>query len=100
MISYSNLLQMLDEKGINRTALGNELGISSRTIAEIGRGEKIADHVLSKIAAYLGCKAEELYSTFRGLSEWEHEKSCLIDMCLDGQDAFRKMMSGSGLSDR
>ena len=68
MISYSNLLQMLDEKGINRTALGNELGISSRTIAKIGRGEKIADHVLSKIAAYLGCKAEELYSTFRGLS--------------------------------
>lgn len=60
MISYSNLLQKLNEKGLTKTALAKELGISSRTIAKIGRGEKIAEHVLRKIAVFFGCSADEL----------------------------------------
>lgn len=61
MTSYDGLIQKLNEKGLTRTALTERLGISSRTIAKIGRGEKIADRVLSKIAAFLNCKPEELY---------------------------------------
>lgn len=61
MISYDGLIQKLNDKGLTRTALTEKLGISSRTIAKIGRGEKIADRVLSKIAAFLDCKPEELY---------------------------------------
>ncbi|MBR4489843.1 Fic family protein [bacterium] len=60
MISYTGFLQKLKEKGITKTALAAELGISSRTIAKIGRDEKVADHVLNKIAAYFGCNADEL----------------------------------------
>ena len=60
MISYEGLTQKLTQKELTKTALAQELGISSRTIAKIGRGEKIADHVLEKIAAFLGCKSEEL----------------------------------------
>jgi len=30
---------------------------------------------------------------YRGLSEWECEKGYLTDICLDGQDTFRKLMS-------
>lgn len=52
MISYSVLLQKLNEKGLTKTALTRELGISSRTMAKIGRGEKIADHVLEKMAIF------------------------------------------------
>jgi DNA-binding XRE family transcriptional regulator len=37
------------------------LGISSRTIVKIGKGEKIADNVLQKIADYFGCLVEDLY---------------------------------------
>ena len=37
------------------------LGISSRTIVKIGKGEKIADNVLQKIADYFGCAVEDLY---------------------------------------
>ncbi|WP_204162727.1 helix-turn-helix domain-containing protein [Sporofaciens musculi] len=59
MISYSGLLQKLDEKGLTKTALAKELGISSRTVAKIGRREKIADYVLEKMAAF-GCPADEL----------------------------------------
>ena len=61
MISYEGLIQKLNDKGLTKTALAEELGISSRTIAKIGRGEKIADRVLAKIAAFLDCKQEELY---------------------------------------
>lgn len=63
MISYSGLLQKLDEKGLTKTALAKELGISSRTVAKIGRGEKIAGHVLEKMAVFLGCSADELCQT-------------------------------------
>lgn len=63
MISYSGLIQKLNEKGMTKTALIKELGISSRTIAKIGRGEKIANHVLEKIAVFFGCSSDELYQT-------------------------------------
>ena len=61
MISYTGLTQKLAEKGLTKTALAKELGISSRTIAKIGHGEKIAEHVLIRIAAFLDCRPEELY---------------------------------------
>ena len=63
MISYSGLLNKLNEKGLTKTSLTTALGISSRTIAKIGRGEKIADHVLEKIASFLCCSTGELCQT-------------------------------------
>lgn len=78
MISYSNLQQKLNEKGLTKTALAKELGISSRTVAKIGRGEKIADHVLGKIAVFFGCSADELCRTIsdnRLLQTLRDEKS-------------------------
>lgn len=63
MISYTGLLQKLNDQNLTKTALTRELGISSRTVAKIGRGEKIADHVLAKIATFLDCTADELCQT-------------------------------------
>lgn len=60
VFSYAGLLQKLKEKGLTKSSLATHLGISSRTIAKIGKGEKIANHVLEKIAAFLGCSTEEL----------------------------------------
>ena len=60
MTSYNGLLRKLEEKGLTKTDLTEKLGISSRTVAKISRGEKIADHVLKKIADFLGCTTEEL----------------------------------------
>lgn len=60
MISYGGLLQKLKSRHLTKTALAAQLGISSRTIAKIGRGERIADHVLMRIAAFLDCTPEEL----------------------------------------
>lgn len=61
MISYEGLTQKLNNRGLTKTALAQELGISSRTVAKISRGEKVAGHVIVKIAAFLDCKPEDLY---------------------------------------
>lgn len=60
MISYDGLMHRLNAKGLTKTGLAHELGISSRTIAKIGRGEPIARHVLARIAAFLECNPEDL----------------------------------------
>ena len=58
--SYDGLERFLSAKGMTKTALATELGISSKTMAKISRGEKIADHVLKRIADYFSCSVMEL----------------------------------------
>ena len=58
--SYDGLNKILSANGMTKTALAEKLGISSRTIAKMAKGEKIADHVLKKIAAYFFCSVAEL----------------------------------------
>lgn len=63
MISYAGLLQKLKTKKLTKTALTTQLGISSRTVAKIGRGEKISRRVLEKIAVFLDCTPDALCRT-------------------------------------
>lgn len=60
MFSYEGLNAKLSQRGITKTALSAELGISSRTIAKIAKGEKLGDITLRKIADYLGCEPQHL----------------------------------------
>ncbi len=60
MISYTGLEEKLDERGIKRSDLTKLLGISSRTIAKIGRGEELSRTVLEKLCGYFACTAAEL----------------------------------------
>ncbi len=60
MISYGGLYDQLQKKGIRKTDLTTEIGISSRTIAKIAKGAKLSARTLQKIADYLGCEAELL----------------------------------------
>lgn len=54
MISYEVLEKLLKEKGIGKTDLSTELGISTRTIAKISKGEKLSYRTMQKIANYVG----------------------------------------------
>ena len=60
MYSYKPLEMKLGLIGLKKSDLSSKLGISSRTIAKISRGEKIATHVLQKIADFLNCKVGDL----------------------------------------
>lgn len=61
MISYEGLYAQLKKKGITKSTLITAIGISSRTIAKIAKGEKLSAKTLGRIADYLGCETESLW---------------------------------------
>lgn len=61
MISYIGLETLLKEKNIGKTELSSNLGLSTRTVAKIAKGEKLSKSTLNKIAAYLNVTPESLY---------------------------------------
>ena len=60
MISYEGLEKALKDKDIGKTELSTQLGLSTRTVAKISKGEKLSKRSLEKIADYLGVKPELL----------------------------------------
>ena len=69
MFSYEGLNERLQARGINKSDLTSILGISSRTIAKIAKGEKISAKTMQKIADYLA-KAYEVYGKDIDLSNF------------------------------
>ena len=60
MYSYDGLNKLLKAKGMKKSELTKELGISSRTIAKIGKGEKIADNVILRLCEFFDCAKEDI----------------------------------------
>lgn len=58
MFSYEKLEATLKKKGISRTMLSEDLGLSSRTVAKIAKGEKLSARSIQKIADYLGLQPD------------------------------------------
>lgn len=54
MVSYDGLEKALKDKHIGKTELATGLGLSSRTVAKIGKGEKLSNRSIERIAGYLG----------------------------------------------
>ena len=61
MISYIGLETLLKEKGIGKTELSSKIGLSTRTVAKIAKGEKLSKNTLIRIADYLNVAPEMLY---------------------------------------
>ncbi len=61
MYDYSGLLEKLKERGMRKSDLTEKLGISSRTVAKIKKGEKLSNTTLEKLCGYLSCNMQELY---------------------------------------
>lgn len=80
-ISYAGLEQKLQAAGLTKSMLAKKLGISSRTIAKMGRQERIANHVLERIACYFGCPVDELCQSVSDnhlLQTLREEKACHV----------------------
>ena len=60
MISYAGFEKILKEKGIGKTELSTEVGLSTRTVAKIAKGEKLSVRSLNRIAGYLNVAPELL----------------------------------------
>lgn len=62
MISYDGLFYLLEKDGLKKSELTEKVGISSRTIAKMSKGEKIADNVIARLCVFFGCKRENIVS--------------------------------------
>ena len=62
MYSYDGLNNLLKAKGMKKSELASKLGISSRTIAKIGKGKKLADHVIVRLCDFFGCEKEDIFT--------------------------------------
>ena len=60
MISYDGLEKALKTKGIGKTELSTELGLSTRTVAKIAKGEKLSRRSIQRIADYLGESTDDI----------------------------------------
>lgn len=58
--SYNKLWKLLIDKGWTKTKLRQEAGISSSTIAKLGKGENITTDILLEICIALDCKIEDI----------------------------------------
>ena len=61
MISYKGLEKLLAQKGVTKTEMASVIGISSRTIAKIGKGEKLSRIVIEKICDFLSCTPDDVF---------------------------------------
>ena len=53
MISYDGLEKALKKKVIGKTKLSEDLGLSTRTVAKIAKGERLSKRTIQKVADYL-----------------------------------------------
>ncbi|MHA2667366.1 helix-turn-helix domain-containing protein [Streptococcus agalactiae] len=58
--SYNKLWKLLIDKGWTKSELRKKAGISSSTIAKLGKGGNITTDILLKICITLDCKIEDI----------------------------------------
>lgn len=61
-ISYNGLWKLLIDKNLKKTDLIEGIGISSSTLAKMGRGEEVSLSVLTKICDKYDCNYGDLIS--------------------------------------
>jgi len=59
-ISYNKLWKLLIDKKMNKQDLKNVSGISTASIAKLGKGKNITTDVLLKICKALDCDIEDI----------------------------------------
>ena len=60
MITYDKLWHRLLDRGMNKTDLCNRTGISSSTMAKMGKNEVVSLDVLEKICKTLECNLGDI----------------------------------------
>ena len=64
-ISYNKLWKLLIDKGMTKTAMRKEAGISTNILAKMGRNETVSMETLAKIANVLKCGLDDIVEITR-----------------------------------
>ena len=59
-VSYKKLFNILNNRGISKTALGDALNLSSATLAKLSKNEQISMSTLILICNYLNCQPGDI----------------------------------------
>lgn len=64
-VSYNKLWKLLIDKGMTKTAMRKEAGISTNILAKMGRNETVSMETLAKIASVLQCGLDDIVEITR-----------------------------------
>ena len=64
-ISYNKLWKMLIDKNMQKSDLRENAGISSASLAKLGKGDNITTDVLLRICEVMDCRIEDILETVR-----------------------------------
>lgn len=59
-VKYNRLWKLLIDKGITKTQMRKQAGISTTVLAKMGRNETVSMDTLVKIAAVMGCGLDDI----------------------------------------
>ncbi len=62
-ISYNKLWKMLIDKNMKKSDLRDKAGISSASIAKLGKGDNITTDVLLRICEAMDCHLDDIMET-------------------------------------
>ena len=62
-LSYKKLWKMLIDQDMSKQDLREKAGISSASMAKLGKGENITTDVVLKICKTMNCKVEDIIET-------------------------------------
>ena len=71
-VSYNPLWKLLIDKKMNRQDLKDATGISTASIAKLGKGENVTTAVLLKICNGLNCELSDIMETIEGPDKAAH----------------------------
>ena len=70
-VSYNKLWKLLIDKGMTKTAMRKEAGISTNILAKMGRNETVSMETLAKIAIVMQCGLDDIVEIVR--VDYKHE---------------------------
>lgn len=59
-VSYKPLWKLLIDMGLSKSELKDKIGISTATLAKMGKGEYVALEVLERICRELNCQLSDI----------------------------------------
>ena len=62
-VSYNKLWKMLIDKNMKKSDLRDKAGISSASIAKLGKGDNITTDVLLRICEAMNCHLDDIMET-------------------------------------
>ena len=64
--NYNRLWKLLIDKGITKTQMRLQAGVSTNILAKMGKGEPVAMESLAKIATALNCGLDDIVEIEKG----------------------------------